>query len=124
MEKVKIAEKTEIDSVSENKIKNETLTTELHFELLKQYAWLSSAVIGAVIILVQLNAVEMNKDVYFTLGLLALSIFFSLIGQDHIVDSLLKGKDIYTISKILKLIRGVSMGCLGLGAGYFSAGIF
>ncbi len=49
---------------------------------------------------------------------------FSLIGQDHIVDSLLKGKDIYKMTKILKLIRGASMACLGLGTGYFSAGIF
>ena len=30
-------------SVEKNKIQNETITTELHFELLKQYAWLSSA---------------------------------------------------------------------------------
>jgi hypothetical protein len=124
MEAVKVEENIKVDSVNENKVKNESLTTELHFELLKQYAWLSSAVIGAIIILVQLKAVEMGGDVYITLGLLGLSIFFSLIGQDHIVDSLLKGKDIYKMSKILKLIRGASMGCLGLGAGYFSAGIF
>ena len=111
----------EVDSVTENKAKNETLTTELHFELLKQYAWLSSAVIGAIIILVQLKAVEMGNNVYITLGLLGLSIFFSIAGQDYIVDSLLKGKDIYRISKILKLIRAVSMCCLGIGAGYFTA---
>lgn len=116
-------ENIEVDSVNKNKVKNETLTTELHFELLKQYAWLSSAVIGAIVILVQLKAVEMGVDVYISLALFGLSIFFSLVGQDHIVDSLLKGKDIYKISKVLKLIRGVSMGCLDLGAGYFSAGI-
>jgi hypothetical protein len=62
--------------------------------LLKQYTWLASAVIGAVIILIQLKAVELGEDVYISLGLLGLSIFISLIGQDHIVDSLLKGKDI------------------------------
>ena len=121
MEAIKVDENIELDSVNENKVKNETLTTELHFELLKQYAWLSSAVIGAIIILVQLKAVEMGNDVYISLGLLGLSIFFSIVGQDHIVDSLLKGKDIYKISKVLKLIRGVSMGCLGIGAGYFTA---
>jgi len=75
-------------------------------------------------ILVQLKAVEIGDDVFISLALLALSIFFSLIGQDHIVDSLLKGKDIYRMSKILKLVRVVSMGCLGLGAGHFLAGIF
>ena len=121
MEEVKVDENIELDLVNENKVKNETLTTELHFELLKQYAWLSSAVIGTIIILVQLKAVEMGNDVYISLGLLGLSIFFSIVGQDHIVDSLLKGKDIYKISKVLKLIRGVSMGCLGIGAGYFTA---
>ncbi len=124
MSTVKVEKNIEIDSVIDNKVKNETLTTELHFELLKQYAWLSSAVIGGIIILVQLKAVEMGNDVYISLALLGLSIFFSLIGQDHIVDSLLKGKDIYKMTKILKLIRGASMACLGLGTGYFSAGIF
>jgi len=124
MEAVKVEKNIEVDSVNDNKVKNETLTTELHFELLKQYAWLASAVIGAIIILVQLKAVEMGSDVYISLGLLGSSIFFSLIGQDHIVDSLLKGKDIYKMAKNLKLIRGAAMGCLGLGAGYFSAGIF
>jgi hypothetical protein len=124
MEVLKVEENIKVDSVNENRVKNETLTTELHFELLKQYAWLSSAVIGAIIILVQLKAVEMGDDVYISLGLLGLSIFFSLVGQDHIVDSLLKGKDIYKMSKILKLIRGASMVCLGIGVGYFSTGIF
>ena len=124
MEAIKIEENTAVNKACENKVKNETLTTELHFELLKQYAWLSSAVIGAEIILVQLKVVEMGKYVYISLGLLGFSIFFSLIGQDHIVDSLLKGKDIYIISKVLKLIRMASMGFLGLGAGFFSAGMF
>lgn len=30
--------KEKSNSIEKNKIKNETLTTELHFELLKQYA--------------------------------------------------------------------------------------
>lgn len=118
MKTVKIEEKTELNSVCKNKIKNESLTTELHFELLKQYTWLASAVIGAVVVLIQLKAVELGEDVYISLGLLGLSIFISLVGQDHIVDSLLKGKDIYKISKILKLIRVTSMLSLAVGAGY------
>ena len=118
MKTVNIEEKTELNSVCKNKIKNESLTTELHFELLKQYTWLASAVIGAVVVLIQLKAVELGEDVYISLGLLGLSIFISLVGQDHIVDSLLKGKDIYKISKILKLIRVTSMLSLAVGAGY------
>ncbi len=103
---------------------SEVLTTELHFELLKQYAWLSSAVIGAIIILIQLQVLKIGHDVYLSLGLLGLSIFFAVIGQDHIVDSLLKGKSIYQVAKVLKFLRILSMGCLGLGAGYVSASVF
>ena len=117
--KNKIADENKI-VVDENKSRNETLTAELHFELFKQYAWLSSAVVGAIIILIQLKAVSIETDIYFALALLALSIFFSLLGQDHIVDSLLKGQDIYQTSKMLKLIRWASLGSLGLGAGYFT----
>ena len=113
-----------IGSIDEQKMKNETLTTELHFELLKQYAWLSSATIGAIIFLAQLKAIEVGTDVYISLGFLALSILFSLKGQDHIVDSLLDGKSIYSVSKYLKIIRSASMLCLGMGVGFLSAGLF
>ncbi|TMO62283.1 hypothetical protein [Pseudoalteromonas aurantia] len=123
MQTVKKEKGPRVDSVSENKVKNESLTTELHFELLKQYTWLASAVIGAIVILIQLNAVELGKDIYISLGFLGLSIFFSLVGQDYIVDSLLKGKDIYAVSKILKLIRITSMLFLALGAGYILPGM-
>jgi hypothetical protein len=112
-------EDTQVSLADENKKKNETLTTELHFELLKQYAWLASAGIGAMIFLIQLKVVEMGNDVYIAFASLGLSIFFAIMGQDHIVDSLLKGKDIYKTSKILKLIRVASMICLGFGGGYF-----
>lgn len=124
MESLKVEEKKLVESTEDNKVKNETLTTELHFELLKQYAWLSSAVIGAIIILVQLNLVEVGRDVYISLACLGVSIFLSLVGQDHIVDSLLKGKSIYKASKVLKFIRFASMGCFGFGAGYFAATMF
>lgn len=124
MKAFEVEGKTEASSVEENKVQNKTLTTELHFELLKQYAWLSSAVIGAIIFLIQLNAIEIARDIYISLGLLGLSIFISLIGQDYIVDSLLKGKDIYEMSKIMRLIRWASTGCLGLGAGFFASNVF
>ncbi|MCZ8531693.1 hypothetical protein IW644_19705 [Alteromonas sp. PRIM-21] len=121
MEAMKTKENTEFDSVNSNKAKNETLTTELHFELLKQYAWFSSALFGAIIIMLQLKVVEIGNDVYVSLGCLGLSIFFSLVGQDYIVDSLLEGKDIYKITKAMKLIRVTSLILIGLGPGYFVA---
>ncbi|NTS76186.1 hypothetical protein HR060_04825 [Catenovulum sp. SM1970] len=111
------------DATRLNKAKNAHLVTELHFDLLKQYAWFSSAVIGAVIVLIQLNAIEIGQDVYTALALLSLSILVSLTGQDYIVDSLLKGKEIYQIAKILKLLRAISMFCLGVGTGYITAEI-
>jgi hypothetical protein len=111
-------EKVKSDFIDEQKLKNETITTELNFELLKQYAWLSSAGVGAIILLVQLKAVEVGGDVYISLGLLMLSIFFSISGQDYIVDSLLKGNNIYMISKTLKLFRGSSLLLLGIGIGF------
>jgi len=124
MDSLELEEKPELDSAQQNKIRNETLTTELHFELLKQYAWLSSAAIGAIVVLVQLKAVEASKDLYISLGFFVASIIMSIMGQDHIIDSLLKGKHIYDASKVLKFIRTISMLCFGIGVGYLSANVF
>lgn len=123
MDSFELEEKPELDSAQQNKIKNETLTTELHFELLKQYAWLSSAAIGAIVVLVQLKAIEADKDLYVSLGFFVASIILSITGQDHIIDSLLKGKQIYDASKFLKFIRTISMMCFGIGVGYLAADV-
>lgn len=123
MDAMKVEENTEANSVDAAKERNETLTTELHFELLKQYAWLASAMIGVVIVLVQLKAMTMGFDVYVTLGVLGVSIFFCLFGQDHIVDSLLNGKDIYKIAKVLKFYRGVALTLLGFGSGFMTTSV-
>ena len=87
MDSLELEEKPELDSAQQNKIKNETLTTELHFELLKQYAWLSSAAIGAIVVLVQLKAIEADKDLYVSLG------FFVMcfgIGVGYLAANVLK----------------------------------
>ena len=104
-------------SVEKNKIQNETLTTELHFELLKQYAWLSSAIIGAVVILIQLKILTFGSNIYIPLGCFCFSILNSLIAQDFIVESFTKGKTIYDISKKVYILRNLSIFGLGLGAG-------
>ena len=93
------------------------------FELLKQYVWLSSAIIGAIILLVQLKVVPVDDVIYKTIGFLILSIFFALIGKDSIVDALLSGKTIYDVSTYMKLLRYLSMITLGLGVGVFIGGI-
>lgn len=112
-------EQQQSNEIESNKAKNETVITELHFDLLKHYAWLSSAIIGAIIILAQIGVTEMGAHVFVSLGLLGLSILISLTGQDHMVDSLLKGKSIYSIGKLMKVLRVTSLLCLGMGAGYF-----
>ena len=124
METKSVEENIEQDTLENSNEKNETLTTELHFELLKQYTWLSSATIGAIVVLVQLKAVEIGADVYIPLTLLGSSILICISGQDHIVDALLKGKNIFQIAKILKLIRFASLLLLGTGIGYFIASMF
>lgn len=122
MEK-EITEQTEVvkeDKATKN-IKDKTLTTELHFELLKQYAWLSSAMIGAVVILIQLKFVVADSSIFIPLGLLGFSIINSLFAQDYIVESLSKGKDIQQIIKPLYFMRMASIFSLGLAAGMLCA---
>ena len=114
---------TEIDLEENNKIKNETVTTELHFELLKQYAWLSSVIIGAVVILIQLKIVSFTSDLYIPFFCFGSSIFISLLGQDFIVDSLIKGKTIYCISSKIKVYRHISMFSLFVGVGMLAGTI-
>lgn len=106
-------------AIKENEINNESLTTELHFDLFKQYAWLSSAAIGVIIVLVQMKAIELGADIYSAIAFLAFSIITSLYGNDFIVDNLLKGKGIYEINKKLKLLRLITLFCSGLGFGLF-----
>lgn len=107
-----------------NKNRNETVVTELHFDLFKQYAWLSSALIGAIILLLQSGSLNLNIQTYTALALLGASIYLSLSGQDHIVNSLLKGRDIYSASKRLKLFRFLSLLALGAGIGIFAMEFF
>ena len=106
--------------VEDNKVKNETLTTELYFELLKQYAWLASAIIGAVVFLIQLKVVSFDSNIYAPLGFFCFSLINSLLGQDFIVESLTKGKTIYDISKKVHIFRWLSIIGLGIGVGMLS----
>ncbi|WP_372627872.1 hypothetical protein [Arsukibacterium sp.] len=119
-----IASSAKCAVTEQNKSKNEALATELNFELLKQYAWLSSAVCGGLILLIQMEVIESGKDVYISLMFFGLSILCAIFGQDYIVDSLLKDKRIYDISTILSRIRFVAMMSIGIGAGYLNASLF
>ncbi|MFC4654837.1 hypothetical protein ACFO3I_07415 [Rheinheimera marina] len=103
---------------------NETLATELHFELLKQYAWLSSAICGGLVLLIQTKLIEAGKDVYIALAIFGLSVLSSILGQDYMVDSLLKGKNVFQVAKQLARIRFFSVFAIGIGSGYLVAGLF
>ena len=113
-------QENEVNLVEDNKVKNETMTTELYFELLKQYAWLSSAIIGAVVFLIQLKVVSFDSKIYAPLGFFCFSLINSLMGQDFIVESLTKGKTIYDISKKIQIFRWLSIIGLGIGVGMLS----
>jgi hypothetical protein len=118
MDAVKVEENIEIDSVNENIVKNESLVTELHFELLKQYAWLGSAIIGALVVLIQLGTITVNKNIYISLACFSLSIVISILGQDYLVERLTNGDSLQKLSKKLKLIRHSSFMLIAFGAGF------
>jgi len=107
----------EVNIIKENRIQNQTTTTELHFELLKQYAWLSSAFIGAVVFLIQLKFIAFEPKIFIVLGCFGFSIINCLFGQDFMVESLTKGKSIYDISSKIKIYRHLALGGLGVGTG-------
>lgn len=115
-----IVQENVASSVEANKVRNERLTTELYFELLKQYAWLSSAIIGAVVFLIQLKVFSFDSKIYAPLGFFCFSLINSLIGQDFIVESLTKGKTIYDITKKVQIFRWLSIIGLGIGVGQIS----
>ncbi|MEI5638366.1 MULTISPECIES: hypothetical protein [unclassified Pseudoalteromonas] len=112
-----------VEHTEDNKDKNETVTTELNFELLKQYAWLSSVITGAVVILIQLKVIQFNADFYIPFICFGASILISLFGQEFIVDSLLKGKTIYCVSNKVKIYRHTSMFTLSFGVGMLAANL-
>ena len=100
---------------------NEVLAAELTFELFKQYTWLSSAIIGAVVVLIQLKAIELGSTVYFPVGFLALSILISFLGKDLVADSLLRGKSIFEIKTQVSLMRIAALFSMGMGIGYLAS---
>ncbi len=103
----------------ENELKNESLTTELQFELLKQYVWLSSAGIGAIIALIQLKLIPIDKLYILSVVCFLISIINSFLGQDQLVDALLQGKTIFSIKKRLVIVKVISFFFWGMGLGVF-----
>ncbi len=115
---------SEVNLTEDNKIQNENTTTELHFELLKQYAWLSSAFIGAVVVLIQLKLITFEPKIFIVIGCFSFSILNCLFGQDFMVESLTKGKSIYDISSKIKVCRHLAVGALGVGSGLLAMLIY
>ena len=73
--------------------------------------------IGAMLLLVQLKAVEMGMKVYMPISVLAFTIFISLLGKDMLVNALLEGKAVHEISNSINRIRVSVLIRLGIGMG-------
>lgn len=118
---VKIAQQ-DIKKAEDNS--NNALAAELGFELFKQYSWLSSALIGGIVVMVQLKIIELGMFVYWPIGLLVLAIFNSMIAKDHIVDAIINNRSIQQIKKSLFVMRFVSMFSLGTAVGLFTGNFY
>jgi hypothetical protein len=118
---VKIAQQ-DIKKAEDNS--NNALAAELGFELFKQYSWLSSALIGGIVVMVQLKIIELGMFVYWPIGLLVLAIFNSMIAKDHIVDAIINNRSIQQIRKSLVVMRFVSMFSLGTAVGLFTGNFY
>ena len=90
---------------------------ELQFELLKQFAWLGSAIIGGIVILLQLDQITIGKHVYAALSCFAISIVVSVQGQDYLVNKLAEGKVLEELASRMKLIRMTAFSLICFGAG-------
>ncbi|MFD2167602.1 hypothetical protein ACFSJY_15230 [Thalassotalea euphylliae] len=101
-----------------------TLTTELTFDLLKQFSWFGSACIGAVALLVQLNAIALNGFIFAALGCFGLAVLIAFMGKNTIIEALLQGKTIKDIKLTVTLHRVLSMFLIGLGAGMLGGEIY
>ena len=95
----------------------ENLAVELQFELLKQFAWLGSAIIGGIVVLIQLGKVDLGGAVYLGLACFALSVLVSVQGQDYLVGKLTEGQTINQLASIMKKIRMFAFGLIFFGAG-------
>lgn len=104
--------------IEEDKSLEEALATETTFELFKQYSWLASAVIGLVILLVQLKMITVGLDMYIPLVAAGFSILIATVAKDIIVETLLTGKTILEIRTSLKIHRLLAMFSLGVSIGY------
>jgi hypothetical protein len=90
---------------------------ELQFELLKQFAWLSSTIIGAIVVLLQLDQVTLGKHVYTALSCFAISVVISVQGQDYLVSKLAEGKVLEDLASRMKRIRITAFGLICFGVG-------
>lgn len=108
------------EDIAASKLRNEEITTQLHFDLLKQYAWLSSAGIGAMIVLIQLKVMILGPETFISLGMLGGAVITAVFGQDYLVDSLSRGKTIYEVEGKIKFYRYPSLALFGAAMGSVS----
>ncbi len=97
--------------------RNEASIIELHFELFKQFAWLGSATIGAIVLLIQLDVLSLNSALSKAIAAFAVSIILSIFGQVSLVSSLAAGKSINQLRSAMGLYTMLTLFVFGIGVG-------
>jgi hypothetical protein len=85
--------------------------------MFKQFAWLGSAAIGAIAILVRLEVLEVSTHLYIAFGAIAISILASIFAQINLVSLLGQGKTVYEQQLVLRIHLIISLLALGFGVG-------
>ena len=101
----------------ENIQRNEASIIEVYFEMFKQFAWLGSATIGGIVLLVQLNVLEMNAALSKEVAAFAISILLSIFGQISLVAALASGKTVAELRTAMTLYTIFILFVFGLGIG-------
>ncbi|WP_440053906.1 hypothetical protein ACSLBF_13655 [Pseudoalteromonas sp. T1lg65] len=95
----------------------------LMFDLFKHYAWLGAASIGGIVVLLQIKVVTLSLDVYISMALLASSVLLSLLAKEYLVDSLLGNRTPFHESKMIIVLRRLTLFSLSVGVGFFMGSI-
>jgi len=105
------------DTEKDNMNRNESVLVELQFAMFRQFAWLGSTVIGAIVVLIQLKIIELQAPIYRAIFCFAFSIGTSIFGQIILISSLSRGKSIYDISTSMTIHTYLIVFLFGFGFG-------
>jgi hypothetical protein len=96
---------------------DESVKVTLFFELFKQLAWLSSASIGAVVLILQLKQWPVTDMIIWALIALAISVLTSVLAQASMVSEMTEGKSLHQLKKMLTIMMACCLFLQGVGMG-------